>query len=163
MVLNERGNIKQFNLVCYPIDFTVVIGELEKEVNKIYRPYEEEYKDAWIIAPKSTGTTYRVLERKTGIPCVLIWIKKVEEFTSSIVSHECGHAALEIWNYIKSEVFLTNQEPFCYLLGNLVRLAVGCFYEIPGIKPPVIEEDAFNNPKRGKNKSKKKKDNAELQ
>ena len=156
MVLNKKGNIKQFNLVCYPIDFTVVIGDMEDEVNKIYRPYDEEYKDAWIGAPKSTGTTYRVKERETGIPCVLIWIGNINEFTASIVSHECTHAALEIWTYIKSEVSLTNQEPFCYLLGNLVRLAVGCFYEIPGIKPPVIEKDAFCNPKRTKKKTTKK-------
>jgi hypothetical protein len=148
MVLNEKGNIKQFNLVIYPVDFTVVIGELEEDVNRLYQPYEEEYKDAYIAPPSSTGTTYRVRERETGIPCVLIWIGKINEFTSSIVAHECTHAALEIWNYIKSEVSLSNQEPFAYLLGNLVRLAVGCFYEIPGIKPPIVKKEAFENPSK---------------
>ena len=157
MVLNSKGNIKQFDLVCYPVDFIVVIGDLEDEVNRLYRPYEEEYKDAHIASPSSTGTTYRVIERSTGIPCVLIWIGKLNEFTASIVAHECTHATLEIWSYIRSEVSLTNQEPFCYLLGNLVRLAVGCFYEIPGIKPPVVPKDAFENPERPKKKSSKKK------
>ena len=154
MVLNKRGNIKQFNLVVYPVDFTVVIGDLEEEVNKLYEPYEEEYKGAHIAPPNKTGATYRVRERKTGTPCVMIWIGKINEFTSSIVAHECGHAILEIWQYIQSEVSLTNQEPFCYLLGNLVRLAVGCFYEIPGIEPPVISHDAFCNPEKPKKKSK---------
>lgn len=158
MILNEKGNIKQFGLVIYPIDFVVVIGELEDEVNKLYMPYEPEYAHAHIAPPRSTGCTYRVKERATGIPCVLIWIGKIDEFTSSIVAHECTHAALELWQYINSEVSLTNQEPFAYLIGNLVRLAVGCFYEIPGIKPPVVKREAFENPsKPKKSKTSKKK------
>ena len=157
MVLNEKGNIKQFNLVIYPVDFTVVIGDLEEEVNTLYMPYEEEYKDAHIASPKNTGATYRVKERETGIPSVLVWIKKKEEFTSSIVAHECTHAALEIWQYIGSDVSLDNQEPFAYLLGNLVRLAVSCFYEIPGIQPPVVKQDAFENPERPKKTKTRKK------
>lgn len=156
MVLNEKGILQQFNLVIYPIDFVVVIGDMEDKVNALYQPYEEEYKDAHIAPPSSTGTTYRVKERSTGVACVLIWIGKKEEFTTSIVAHECTHAALEIWCYIRSEVSLTNQEPFAYLLGNLVRLAVGCFYEIPGIKPPTVKKDAFENAKVNKTKSKKK-------
>jgi hypothetical protein len=159
MVLNEKGILQQFGLVIYPIDFVVVIGDMEKEVNELYQPYDEEYKDAHIAAPKHTGTTYRVKERSTGIPCILIWIGNKEEFTTSIVSHECTHASLEIWQYIGSEVSLTNQEPFAYLLGNLVRLAVGCFYDIPGIKPPVVKKDAFEDgvvKKQRKTKSKKK-------
>ena len=160
MVLNEKGNIKQFNLVIYPIDFVVVIGDLEEEINNLYKAYGDDNNSVWITAPTKTGATYRVVEKETGIPCIMIWIKKKEEFTSSIVAHECGHATLELWLYIGSEVSLSNQEPFCYLLGNLVRLAVGCFYEIPGIKPPVVKHDAFCNPEKPKrdkgNKSKKK-------
>ena len=163
MVLNEKGILQQFGLVIYPVDFVVVIGDMEDKVNEIYQPYEEEYAQARIVSPSSTGTTYRVKERATGIPCILIWIGRKEEFTTSIVAHECTHAALEIWCYIKSEVSLTNQEPFAYLLGNLVRLAVGCFYEIPGIQPPTIKKEAFENEQVEKerkeklNKSKKKK------
>ena len=157
MVLNEKGNLEQFGLVIYPVDFVVVIGDLEKEVNELYQPYEEVYKDAHIAFPSSTGATYRVKEKSTGIPCILVWIGKKEEFTSSIVAHECVHAALEIWSYIGSDVSLNNQEPFAYLLGNLVRLAVGCFCEIPGIKPPVVPKDAFCNPDKPKKNSKSKK------
>ena len=157
MIQEEKGIIKQFNLVIYPIDFVVVIGELEDEVNTLYQPYDKGYENAHIAPPSATGITYRVKEMETGIPCILIWVGKKDEFTSSIVAHECGHAAIEIWCYIKSEVSLTNQEPFCYLLGNLVRLAVGCFYEIPGIKPPVVAMDAFENPTRVKKSKRNKK------
>ena len=159
MVHNNKGIIKQFDLVIYPIDYVVVIGEMENEVNKNYYPYEEEYKNAHIAPPSKTGATYRVRERATDIPCVMIWIKEKENCTSSIIAHECGHAILELWSYIHSEVSLTNQEPFCYTLGNLVRLAVGCFYELPGITPPAIKSEAFEDKgvkKLRKSKPKKK-------
>ena len=72
MILNEKGIIKQFNLVIYPVDFVVVIGEMEEEVNTLYQPYEKGYEDAHIAPPSSTGVTYRVRERETGISCILI-------------------------------------------------------------------------------------------
>lgn len=150
MVVSEKGIIQQFNLVIYPVDFVVVIGELEEEVNKLYMPYEEEYKDAHIAPPRNTGCTYRVKERETDIPCVLVWFGKVEEFTGSIVTHEANHAAFEIFQYIGAQINFNDQEPFCYLSGNLARLAIGSFYEIPGIKPPTIKKDVFENPERPK-------------
>ena len=146
MFLSKKGNIQQFNLVIYPVDFVIVIGDLEEEVNKFYKTYDERYN--YIGKPTNTGACYRVVEKETGIPCVMIWIKAIDEFTSSIVAHECGHAAMEIFSYIGTKPNPDDQEPYCYLLGNLVRLAVGCFYEIPGIKPPVVSREAFSNPKR---------------
>lgn len=161
MILNERGILQQFGLVVYPVDYVVVIGGLEVEVNTLYRPFEEKFAEAHIAPPNSTGATYRVKERATGIPCIMVWISSISEFTSSIVAHECGHATMEIWQFIGSEVSLDNQEPFCYLLGNLVRLAIGCFYELPNVVPPVIEKEAFQDDKvekeREKVKPKKKK------
>lgn len=148
------GIIKQFNIVIYPVDFVVVIGDMEEEVNKKYVPFNEEYN--YITPPKGTGATYRVKEEETEIPCIMVWIKDMQECTSSIISHECGHAALEIWSFIGSEVSLDNQEPFCYLLGNLVRLTVGTFYDIPGVKPPVVPKDKFENPSRKTQPVKKK-------
>lgn len=162
-VLNEKGILQQFGLVIYPVDFVVVIGELEEKVNELYEPYEEEYKKAYIAPPSTTGTTYRVRERTTGTPCILIWIGKKEEFTTSIVTHECAHAALEIWRYISSEVSLTNQEPFCYLLGNLARLAVVTFYDIPGTQPPTIKQDAFQNKEVEKKRNARKSKNSHAQ
>ena len=159
MILNKKGVIEQFSLVVYPVDFVVVIGDFEEEVNELYIPYDEGYEGATIRKPQFTAGTYRVKNKETQTPCIMVWVKEKEDCTSSIISHECGHAALEIWKYIRSEVSLTNQEPFCYLLGNLVRLAVGAFYEIPGVLPPVIKQDAFCNPKkvkREKTKAKKK-------
>ena len=80
MILNEKGILQQFGLVVYPVDFVVVIGDMKKEVNELYQPYEEKYADVLLGSPISTGSTYRVKERITGIPCILIWIGNKEEF-----------------------------------------------------------------------------------
>lgn len=154
MILNEKGNIKQFNLVIYPVEYVVVIGELEEEVNKYYTPFEDDFN--YIAAPKSTACTYRVKEKSTGINCIMVWFGKLDEFTSSIVTHEVCHAAMEIFTYIGTKPNPDDQEPYCYLAGNLARLAVGCFYEIPGIKPPVVKHDAFCNPERPQKKKESK-------
>lgn len=155
MLVKNKGIIKQYNIVIYPVDFVVVIGDVEKEVNELYIPWEEHFNH--IGVPKSTGATYRVKEKATGTPCILVWMRKVEDFVTSIVSHECCHAALEIFNYIGAAVSYSDQEPFCYLQGNLVRLAVGTFYELPGITPPSIKNDAFHKePKKKTTKPKKK-------
>lgn len=158
MILNKKGILKQFGLVIYPVDYVVVIGELEDEVNKYYTPYEDDYN--YIAPPKSTGCTYRVKEKSTGVPCIMVWFNKLEECTSSIVTHEVCHAAMEIFTYVGTKPNPDDQEPYCYLAGNLARLAVGCYYEIPGIQPPVIKKDAFENEQvesERKNKSKLKK------
>lgn len=154
MILNKKGILKQYNIVIYPVDFVVVIGEMEEEVNNLYMPYEEEFKDAHIAPPSKTGCTYRVKERATEIPCIMVWIGKKDECTSSIVTHECDHAALDIFAYIGAKITYEDQEPFCYLAGNLVRLAVGCLYEIPGVKPPVISSDAFEDKEIAKKRKK---------
>ena len=140
-MINEKGIIEQYDLVIYPIEFVVVIGDMEEEVNKLYESAEEGYEGAYIAKPVNTGATYKVKEKETGVHCLMVWIKEKEQFVTSVVAHECGHAVLELWSAIGSEVSLTNQEPFCYTLGNLVRLAVGTFYQLPGIEPPTFRKD----------------------
>lgn len=155
MIVDKRGTLCQFDLVIYPVESVIVIGDLEEEVNKLYEPYNENYN--YIAPPTKTGEVYNVKQKSTGIPCVLMWIGKINEFTGSIVAHEAGHVAMEIFRYIGATVSLEEQEPFCYLLGNIARLAIGQFYEIPGIKPPVVSHDAFCNSSKKKSNIKAKK------
>ena len=142
MVLNEKGIIKEFELVVYPINFVVVIGDMETEVNKDYATNEED--GNWISGPPPgvAGRTYVIHDTDTNQLEVMIWIPSLEECKGSIFAHESCHAAMEIFNYIGATVDLENQEPFAYLTGNLFRLLNGAFYEFKDYKP---------------NKSKKKK------
>ena len=136
MVLNEKGILKRFNLVIYPIDFVVAIGEVEKEVNNSFAPNVEHA--IWIAGPKEDagGTTYCVHDKKNSQKCVLVWIRNLEECRGSVFAHECGHAALEIFNYIGATINPEeDQECFCYLLGTLFRLLNGAFYELRDYKP----------------------------
>ena len=129
MILNEKGIIKDFDLVIYPVDFTVVIGNMEDEVNHEYAPNEDGRN--WISGPSPdcAGRTYLIHNSSTNQLGVLIWITSYEQCKGSVFAHECSHAAMEIFNYIGASVDLENQEPFAYLLGNLFRLLNGAFYE----------------------------------
>jgi hypothetical protein len=140
--LNEKGIIKEFGLVVYPMNFIVVIGHVEKELNNGYAPNENDKN--WISGPSpgKACTTYLIHDSCTNQMSVMVWIRNLDECKSSIFAHECSHAAMEIFNYIGATVDLENQEPFAYLIGNLVRLLNGAFYELRDYKP--------------KNKSKKK-------
>lgn len=142
----KKAVLMQYNLVIYPIDFVVAIGDVEEEVNNTYKPFGEGYNH---IAPPQEHTdaaTYRVTNKKSGEPCIMVWIPDKEYCTSSSIGHECIHAAMEIFSYIGTKPNPDDQEPFAYLGGNLIRLFIGCFYELPDVKPPVVSRDAFCNP-----------------
>ncbi len=141
MVLNETGILRRFNLVIYPIDFVVAIGDVETDVNNYFAPNDENAN--WLIAPGKgvPGSTYLVHTEDKQL-CVMVWIRSLDDCRGSVFAHECGHAALEIFRYVGAKADFDNQEPYCYLLGNLFRLLNGAFYELRDYKP--------------KNKSKKK-------
>lgn len=129
MVLNKKGIIQEFDLVIYPVRLVIAIGDLEKEINRFYKPYEEEYN--YIVQPKESSTaasTYRIRNKKTGDCALLIWIPDVDNVKGSYLTHESGHVAIEIFKYVGALIDYDNQEPFCYLLGNIFRLCNNAFY-----------------------------------
>ena len=129
MILNEKGILQQFDLVIYPIQLVIAIGDLEKEINRFYKPYNGQYN--YIAPPKDTkavATTYHVKNKKTNDSACLIWIPKTEEVRGSYLCHESGHVTLEIFQYIGAHVGYDDQEPFCYLLGAIFRLCNSAFY-----------------------------------
>ena len=129
-MLNEKGTIKEYDLKVYPIHFVIAIGDLEKEVNKLYKPYDEAYN--WIGHPgkEHPACTYRVKNKKTGNACVLVWIPKIDDFRGSYICHEAGHSTLEIFSYIGAKVSYNDQEPFCYLLGVIFKCCNQSYYEL---------------------------------
>ena len=129
MVLNEKGIVRQFSLVVYNQDFVAVIGDMEEAVNKLYKPKDEKYN--WLGAPElhNPMVTYEVIEKKTGIICYMIWCPRPEDFRGSYVTHEACHVALTLFKYIGATPNVDDQEPFCYLAGNISRLLTGAFYD----------------------------------
>ena len=129
-MVNEKGIIKEYDLVVYPPHYVVAIGDVEKEINSMYIPYDKDYN--WISFPKSTsvdGGTYTIRNKKTNISSVMVWFKSLDDFNPETVTHECDHAALEIFSYTGAKVHFDNQEPYCYLAGNMARLAYQAYSE----------------------------------
>ena len=135
MVLNEKGILRQFSLVVYPIDLVVAIGDMEDEINKRYIPRDKQYD--WLSPPPEevAEAVYNVEEKETGLYCLMIWIPKIDDCKSSYFCHESGHLAIEIFKYIGAHIDYDDQEPFCYLLGTIFRLINGAFYELKDYKP----------------------------
>ena len=140
MVLNEKGIIKQFSLVVYPIDIVAVIGDMEQEVNKIYAPDDPDCN--YIGAPPLSVDvrTYNVHNKKTMRMCILLWSPTKEHCTGHSICHDSGHAALEVFKYIGGIIDYEDQEPFCYLLGAIYRLFTGAYNEYKSYKPKITKK-----------------------
>ena len=122
-MINEKGIIKQYDVVVYPFYFVVAIGDVEKEINARYRPREEEFN--WIAMPcgDNAACTFNIKSKKDGAFAVLVWYRSMDDFKGSTLTHECDHAALEIFYLTGAKVDYGNQEPYCYLAGTLSRFA----------------------------------------
>lgn len=129
MVLNQKGILRQFNLVIYPVDFVVAIGDVKKELEETYKPADDKYVGFGSPTEENPGKTFEAIEKATEIPCSLIWIKDLESCRGSYLCHEVGHSAMDIFGFIGAKVDIANQEPFCYLLGNLYRFINGTYNE----------------------------------
>lgn len=128
MVLNEKGIIKEFDLVIYPVRLIIAVGDLEKEINRLYKPYDERYNHIGLPGD-NPAATYQVISKKTNDCCCLIWIPDTNSVKGSYLCHEAGHVTLEVFKYVGAHVDYDDQEPFCYLLGNIFRLCNNAFYE----------------------------------
>lgn len=58
---------------------------------------------------------------KTDKGGIMIRFSSVEAMTIGVITHEAGHAAMEIINYIGGKIDLDNQEYFCYLSGWIAK------------------------------------------
>lgn len=58
---------------------------------------------------------------KTDKGGIMIRFSSVEEMTFENITHEAGHAAMEIIRYIEGKIDLDNQEYFCYLSGWIAK------------------------------------------
>lgn len=129
MVLSEKGILKEFELVVYPVPIVVAIGNVDKEVNNEYIPLDEHYDTIGKPGEGYGATTYHVKDRESQRFCLLVWFPDLESCRGSFMCHEAGHTALEIFRYVEARVDFDNQEPFCYLLGSIFRLINGAFHE----------------------------------
>jgi len=129
MVLNEKGIIKQFDLIIYPVNVLVAIGDVKEALEKEYQPADEKYVGFGAPTDEHPAITFEAIQKEGDIPCSMIWIKDLNSCKGSYMCHEVGHAALDIFGFIGAKVDIENQEPFCYLLGNIYRLVNGAYYE----------------------------------
>lgn len=125
----SKSILRRYDLVTWPVNLIVAIGDKKKEINDSFKPADDEFDI--IGEPCSTGaTTYVVKDKKTDERCLLVWFPDKENVCTETIAHEAGHVALEIFFFTDSKVHFDNQEPFCYLLGSVARLMVSTACEL---------------------------------
>ena len=78
MILNEKGILQQFDLVIYPVQLIIAIGDLEKEINRFYKPYDKQYNHIGFPGD-NPAATYQVRNKKINDVACLIWIPSFED------------------------------------------------------------------------------------
>jgi hypothetical protein len=110
---------KQFeiHLELYRCYIVVSYAETNEEIERLYR--DSGYKCPDLDHPFDAMTD--LLEDRNQA----IILKKVKNEATLLgnISHECTHAALNLFSGIGEDKLKTNQfnEPFCYLVGYLVE------------------------------------------
>lgn len=130
-----KGILREFDLVIYPVKLVIAIGDIEKQVNIKYRPYDTAYNYLAPPEPPTAASVYKIRNKKTRDVSCMIWFPNPEDCVGSYMAHECGHVALEIFNYIGAHIDYEDQEPFCYLLGTIMRFLNMTVYEYQEANP----------------------------
>lgn len=104
--------IHEFDPVIYPRRLWVVVNCPASVLNDMF---EDKYEDLPESASAEVVPARRLKPEVLG--GVLVRFKSKKDMTTSIITHESSHAAMEIYDYIGAKVDIQNQEPFSYLAG----------------------------------------------
>lgn len=108
--------IRQFDPKIYPRLLWVSVGA---PIEALREMFGENFPD---IDEDAIADTYRVKVMKPKERAgLLIRFRSKNDITFENVTHEAGHAALEIFNYCECAITADNQEPFTYLSGWIAK------------------------------------------
>lgn len=87
---------------------------------------EKNYGEGLLTLPGlASGKTLYLENKKAEHEAILIWVKYKGKKGFSTLAHECVHAANWVLRDRGVQPDFDNDEPQCYLVGNLVRQALG--------------------------------------
>lgn len=132
-VNNSKAIIDTYSCI-YPVDLVVANKYVTLEqLQELYDYGKGQELDDKVTNPESNATTTYVRRKEDDKACVLVKYnnndcsKHVDKKLNyiSTISHEAGHVALDIYDYIQQNICNCSPEPFCYLLG----WATKCIYK----------------------------------
>lgn len=123
-----KNTIHEFPCGIYPRVIWVSVGATVQSLNDLFETKYSEMDES--ADAEVTGNRRLKPDIKGGI---LIRFRNKKDMTTSIISHEATHAALEIFDYVGAVVDPKNQEPFTYLVGWIAdcinQVKIGKFKE----------------------------------
>lgn len=106
--------IHQFNPQIYPRLLWVVVGYDKATIAAV----KDMFGDFGDMDKDAEAEVFNVHRKKpTSRGGLLIWFRSRTRMTTSIITHESNHAAIEIFDYCNCCIAVDNQEPFTYLAG----------------------------------------------
>lgn len=115
-----QSRLFQFSVNPYPVKLWIYVGEKPNLLNNNFdRNFDDDK------SPGECSTIWcprggcKENERWTG---AIIWFDRVDDIDMESVTHEAGHIAIDIYNYIGCEITYDNNEPFCYLTGWIAKM-----------------------------------------
>ena len=105
------GKIFEFDPQIYPRKLWVVVNPNYEDINKTFEESIDELEDHY------EAIVHHVTHTSSGKGGLLVIFKDVEFMTTSTISHESTHVAIDIFEYTGCRIDYLNQESFAYLVG----------------------------------------------
>ena len=110
---NNKTIIHEFDPCIYPRLLWVVKGGSLEGIRKTL-----EFGEVGEEEQSGGALTISAYDNENKHGGFLVWFPKASEMSNlDWIAHECAHVALDIFDYIGSEVKASDSEPFAYLVG----------------------------------------------
>lgn len=120
--LQKQRNFMYYKeLEMYPISVVIACGDVVTKLKKRYNYIPPSAENDAAYASET-----RLRNKETDECNILIHFRDIKAMTTTIIAHECAHAAIDIFDWINERVSFDCQEPFAYLSGYLAKLCIDC-------------------------------------
>lgn len=138
----------EYDLVVYPFKVVIAIGAETGDLSKTYMPSWNDETEPFTLGDGFDAYTCYVTNKDTNEAGVLMYIKDSKSCVSSTLAHESAHAAMFVFKAVGAEPDLDNQEPLCYLIGAIMKMAVNTLYSPPNVTTSKIDKQTKKTNKR---------------
>lgn len=111
----SKLKVHEFHPQIYPRRLWVIKGGLPGDIKDMFS--QRDGKEIDFEVDDCDAVTYSVMLKENKKYGELIWYPEEGKIDTEKISHECVHAAMDIFGDIGAEVDIENQEPFAYLAG----------------------------------------------
>lgn len=119
--MNNESKIVEFNPQIYPRLLWVMIGGSEKDIIAQFKHCDDTEFNLSDFNKANSAFCIQTRQKSTGLIGEFIWITQKKYASSSTITHEADHAAMDIFYDLGIGIDPLNQEPFTYFAGWIAK------------------------------------------